>query len=115
MRALREQPRLTVATALALCCLLAVGIAIGAAVGDHGTSASARSQPTMDRRLVAAQHELANERTTVGELRVQRGAAAASQAEIQRALSTARQQRQRLQLQLRVARRALHRLRRRAN
>jgi septal ring factor EnvC (AmiA/AmiB activator) len=113
MRALREQPRLTVAKALALCCLLGVGIAIGVLVGDGGTKATARPQPTVDRRLAAAQHDLAQERTTVSELQAQRDSATTSQAETQRALSTVRQQRDRLQLQLHVARRALHRLQRR--
>jgi septal ring factor EnvC (AmiA/AmiB activator) len=113
MRALREQPRLTVAKALALCCLLGVGIAIGAVVGDNGTKATARPQPTVDRRLAAAQQVLTEERATVSDLQAQRDSATTSQAASQRALSTARQQRDRLQQRLHVARRALHRLQRR--
>ncbi len=109
MRAVREQPRLVTAKALGALCLVAAGIAIGAVIDDDGGDAAHATQV----RLSSAERSGRAQRGELQGARVALERAAAQQARAERTTRDLTRANHRLQRELKAARRAVQRWKRR--
>jgi septal ring factor EnvC (AmiA/AmiB activator) len=112
MRAIREQPRLVIARALATLCLVAAGIALGAVTRDDGRDKTQAAQA----RLVSAEQSAREQRAELGRVRAELGRVRteldrviAARKRSVHALHRQRAVNDRLRRSLRLARRAVQR------
>ena len=109
MRRLREQPRMTLATAGGLLCLVLIGIAIGtlaAPSDDHRARAA-------ETRLVSASHALTVRQRELRAAVARAETAESAGAHAEKELTALRHTNQRLRRDLRAANRPRHRRQRR--
>lgn len=109
MRALREQPRVTVVKVLGAICLVLIGTAIGFAL-DHGGRDETRA---MQVRLTSAQRSARDQRSQVQSASVALRRANAAQALAEHRLIVARRVTARLRRELKAAKRAGNKTKRR--
>jgi hypothetical protein len=109
MRAVREQPRLVTAKALGALCLVAAGIAIGAVSDGDGGDAAHATQV----RLTSAERSARAQRVELQRTRVALERAVAEPARAERTVRDLRRANHRLQRELKAARHAVHRRKRR--
>lgn len=105
MRRLHEQPRMTVATAGAVLCLVMIGIAIGtlaAPSDDHRARAA-------ETRLVSTSHALSARQRELRAAVARAENAESARARAEKELTTLRRTNQRLRRDLRAAHRPRHR------
>lgn len=105
MRRLREQPRITLAAAAGLMCLVLVGIAIGTLIqsGDDDRARAAQTQ------LVSASHSLSAQRVERRAALARAERAELARARAEREVAALKRANRRLRRDLRAANRALHR------
>jgi len=104
MRAIREQPRLTFARMIGAVCLLAVGIAIGAAVRGEDRSATHAAEV----RLVSAHRSARDQANELQRVAAQLRDVTAARNRDARALRTQRRVNKRLRGELAAAKRKRH-------
>jgi chromosome segregation ATPase len=109
MRGLREQPRVAVARVLWALCLIAAGAAIGGIVRDDRRDEARATEV----RLSSAQRSVRGQRAELQQTTAQRDRALAQLADARRAVRAQRRSNQRLRRDLRIARRARDRAKRR--
>ncbi len=112
MRAVREQPRLVVAKALGMLCLVACGLVLGLLLGGDGRDAAAeQASRTAQLRLVATERTLRGESDQLRDTRALLARSRAVRARTRARFRAAQRENAELRSDLRRARRAAVRAR----